>query len=169
MQTQIPFPEEDSRWAKHAKKQRNRAQEGPREDSDPPNMPIQTRTDIENALKEMYYSTRNLSSEAHGLAEFCDILAYFGMASSFLGYLPHPALQKKWKDVSLDDLPDERAIYVEALNKVYRLYRDVLSAGDATDHQINRMYRLTWRTRIFGKECGKRLRAIVDAVNWESR
>ena len=168
IEAQIPYPEDprQKEWqAKRAQKESPSRPDKPREPFDRPNLPIQSREDIENALKEMYYFTRDTVSKTGEMVDIGYDISHFGMASSFLGYLPHPELAKMWRDVSLEDLPDEREVYVEMLNKVYRLYVEVRDAGAATSNQVFRMYRLTWRMRTFGKECGVRLRSIVKALN----
>lgn len=129
---------------------------------DPPNVPITTRTDVENALKEMHHFWFDRAISLGALGDFSHILVEFGMSSSFIGYLPPPGLSEKWKNVSLDLLPDALATYLELINKAYRLFQEVKEVGNATERQISRMYRISWRTHVLAHEWVRRLRDVAD-------
>ena len=148
--------------AKQALKPKDERSQKPRELFEPPSLPIKTRSDIENALKDMYCFWQGTATSPDDLGDFTHLLLSFGMASNFLGYLPPPGLPEKSKGISLDDLPDAFPIYLEYMNKAYSLFQEVRDSGQPTENQISRMYRISWRTKVFAHTEIIRMRVLAD-------
>ena len=162
-QIQYPVDPRYEAWkAKQALKAAPDKREIVKEPFEPPSMPIKTQNDIENAQKEMQFFWFDRAISLGALGDFCHLLLEFGMASSFIGFLPPASLSKKWKNVSLDLLPDTLPTYLELINKTYRLFLEVREVGNATERQISRMYRISWRTRVLAHEWVYQLRDSAD-------
>jgi hypothetical protein len=163
--SQIIYPVDPryEEWkAKHALKPKVDRPGKPREPVVPPIMPIRSRIDVENALKEMHYFWQDHAIDLNPTGDFASLLFGFQMSSGFLGYMPPTGLTERLNGISLEDLPDQHLKFLEYVNKIYRLLQEVRDSGEPTERQISRMYRVTWRTKVFAHATIMEMRELAD-------
>lgn len=129
-----------------------------------PKIPLDNRTDIEQALIEMHQFWRTIDFTNESVHDFGGHIFYIGLSCSVLGYLPHP----KWSEHQGDWDMSQTSQYphfLEAINKVYRLFKVVEGANRATENQVFRCYRLQRRIDKIADDLRPILLARREAKN----
>ncbi len=112
----------------------------------PSKVPLDNHHDIELVLFKMHRICKSTDFGNESVGDLCGHIFSIGMACSVLGYLPHPSwperlVECRIVECRINETP-QCSNFLEVLNKVYRLFKSVEAADEATENQAFRCYRL---------------------------